>query len=539
MHKLATILADLFPDQESFEPIVTRAELDFGRVKSADKPYNFWFNAVDEAQKQGLDGSLIDVALEEYPNHQDLLREKTRLDERSAHPQGAGSPVPVDDSQSEEQGDTSTSVNQPNSPMENADRSNQIDSPRTGPGLNRVDGRIIESIHTLVVAAYTYPELQQFVRFKMDEELSNIAPSGTFPATVFELLGWVERNGLLVKFIDMIAVEHPNKIEDIEIIRRELVRASNMDAGDSNIVEVPKQSDPHVPATEPEISDSLVADDTSFKDLENTVLQRVSNELDQFGSNTFSARLLEACSCTEHELCSWLCRSDGLLDSVRACIKAFNAWKEIHPSPDELKSGKETLQCIIGWVVLLSVDPTWLSQNKQLLEKESVVFIPYGNDLGSAVAVSALFGKQADLADGGDNIAHTDSAQIRFGAVETGGDDDTYNALMASMWNKFIPDASKQKKAGDVLTSKERQRLTGIIEGKQLGNSPVYLVIEVGSHGGADTRAVPNFDRLKQDFGNVLPVLYTKPKLQVEALIFGESERLTGLLMQLLRDLEV
>ena len=78
MYDLANVLAKLYPEKESFKQVVSRAGLDITRIAAADQPYNFWCNVIEEANKHyGKTYSLMEVALEDYPENQDLLTLKS------------------------------------------------------------------------------------------------------------------------------------------------------------------------------------------------------------------------------------------------------------------------------------------------------------------------------------------------------------------------------------------------------------------------------------------------------------------------------
>lgn len=78
--RLAAILAALYPDEGSSLRIMAAVGLNSGRIQAETKPLTRWHEIVSEAGKAGLISSLLEVALTEYPTHNELHQIASGID---------------------------------------------------------------------------------------------------------------------------------------------------------------------------------------------------------------------------------------------------------------------------------------------------------------------------------------------------------------------------------------------------------------------------------------------------------------------------
>ena len=520
MDELAKILAKIYFDKENYHRILTRAEIDIARVKSADVPQNFWFNAIAEAENLGKTDLVIRVAIEDYPKYEASLRQAQASLEKDSNGNGASD------------NDRIANIDSLESPAAGRAASDGVQGSSAQTIVNKpIDGPVIQQAQELLMSMFDVSALKQFMRFNLNKNLDDVVKNGNRPQMVFDLLGWLERNQRIEEFFHTLAVAHPER-EDVKSVRDSILAANNSAANEST--EAPKP-----PLASPQQPDTVSVDLKRFyADLKQEVQNRVESELSKQDHQGIKEKLAEAANCEVSQLCSNLCAESNVADCIKISIVAYKAYRESGPPPEQLENSAKALHSIVGWVVLLSIDPGWLAENKKLLNEGSVVFVPHGTDLNAAIAVSALIGKAAGFADTGDDILHDDPSQIRYGLVEGGASEvESYNRLLVSIWNKFVF-GDRVKPQGSVLTEKEINILRGTIEGVQLGGDPVHLVMENGG-GHEDAFAHNHFKNLRRDLGEFLPVMHSKPSQEVDALRFGEGDRLTGLLRALLREIHI
>src|SRR6516165_5403018 len=71
-------------------------------------------------------------------------------------------------------------------------------------------GVTFEEITNQITGAYNQSELETILRNRMNVRLDRIVGPGSFESTVFQLLGWAERNGREVELIQVAARAKPN-----------------------------------------------------------------------------------------------------------------------------------------------------------------------------------------------------------------------------------------------------------------------------------------------------------------------------------------
>lgn len=71
---LRDALADLYPTAADARTLLTSAGLDGRQIAFDARPSNTWFAILDEAQKQGKTGAIMQKALEKYPAYAPLLQ---------------------------------------------------------------------------------------------------------------------------------------------------------------------------------------------------------------------------------------------------------------------------------------------------------------------------------------------------------------------------------------------------------------------------------------------------------------------------------
>jgi hypothetical protein len=76
-----------------------------------------------------------------------------------------------------------------------------------------------ERLHTLITEAFSYPELERLLRFRLDVRLEPITTLGPIDRTVFELLKWAESRGRLRELVLALAEARPDRPEFQELLR--------------------------------------------------------------------------------------------------------------------------------------------------------------------------------------------------------------------------------------------------------------------------------------------------------------------------------
>ena len=91
LKELRTHLTALYPDPADARRVVDDAGVTQAQIDFSGKAINNWHAILTEAEKQGQLAAIIEVALEEYPQHAALARLYTALG-RTQSETGAGEP---------------------------------------------------------------------------------------------------------------------------------------------------------------------------------------------------------------------------------------------------------------------------------------------------------------------------------------------------------------------------------------------------------------------------------------------------------------
>jgi len=99
--------------------------------------------------------------------------------------------------------------------------------------ISRLDGRLLASLHTVLLGAYDHPELELLLRTQLNVRLDDISLNAQGMADVVTaVLAWAERRGRIPELLDALVADRPNRRE-FQRIRDDLARRLKHGAPDS------------------------------------------------------------------------------------------------------------------------------------------------------------------------------------------------------------------------------------------------------------------------------------------------------------------
>ena len=77
----------------------------------------------------------------------------------------------------------------------------------------KLTGKQLKQLHDALLGAFSLADLQQMVKFELDENLDAIAGGGNLSQTVFNLIQWAERRGRMENLVQGAVNQNENNVE--------------------------------------------------------------------------------------------------------------------------------------------------------------------------------------------------------------------------------------------------------------------------------------------------------------------------------------